>query len=292
MSYDLYLKPRSGEISKERFLAFFQGRSHYKLQGQQAWYQNEDTGVYFSFEMQSIQAEAEDDDFSVGYPVLFNMNFFRPSFFVLEAETELSSVVRELDFVVLDPQTDGLGEGEFDPSIFVSCWKKGNEAGYSAILQDPENRPDIATMPAEKLERIWRWNHGRGNLQQSLGESVFVPRISFFKEDGAVISSVVWSVGIPTAFPSELDAVVVYLKDLAPRTLFGRKEMFSTVGWSLVRPLIRRFAHSHENALIGAYSTPPKDVLEFLRSLPPRKLKLARINADTVHDAELVAKYS
>jgi hypothetical protein len=44
--------------------------------------------------------------------------------------------------------------------------------------------------------------------------------------------------------------------------------------------------------LIGAYSTPPKDVLEFLRSLPPRKLKLARINADTVHDAELVAKYS
>jgi len=95
-----------------------------------------------------------------------------------------------------------------------------------------------------------------------------------------------------TAFPSELDAVVVYLKDLAPRKLFGRKETFATVGWNSIRPLVGRFAHSRENALIGAYSTPPKDVVEFLQSLPPRNRKLAGVTADSVLDAELVAKYS
>jgi hypothetical protein len=61
----------------------------------------------------------------------------RPSFFVFEAESEVTRIVRELDFVVLDPQTEGMGEGEFDPSIFISGWKKSNELGYSAILRDP-----------------------------------------------------------------------------------------------------------------------------------------------------------
>ena len=50
------------------------------------------------------------------------MNFFRPSFFALEAEPELTLVVKEFDFTVLDPQTDGMGKGEYEPSRFLS-WK-------------------------------------------------------------------------------------------------------------------------------------------------------------------------
>src|SRR6267378_2211378 len=291
MSYDLYLKPRSGDFSQERFLSYFQTRSPYVVQGHQAWYQNEDTGVYFSFETHARRSEGEDDDPATGYPVSFNMNFFRPSFFALEAEPELSHVVNEFDFVVLDPQTDGMGEGGYDPSRFLSGWRRGNEFGYSAMLGDPKNHTDIASLPAGKLERIWRWNHARSKLQQELGESVFVPRIMFFKDD-VVISAVVWSDGIPTAFPSEVDTVVVYLKELAPRTLFRRKETIASASWNSIRALVERFGRSHGNAVIGDYSTPPKEVVSFLRNVTPRSQTLVGVSADSVLDAELVARYA
>ena len=114
----------------------------YVVQNQQAWYQNEDTGVYFSFEMRAPD-EGEEDDPAAAYPVSFNMNFFRPSFFALEAEPEFSRVVSDLDLVVLDPQNDGMGEGNFDPARFVSGWRKGNEFGYSAILRESAGKPTL-----------------------------------------------------------------------------------------------------------------------------------------------------
>ena len=53
MSYDLFLKPKSGDLSKEQFDSYFQGRDEYNLKGSQAWYQNKATGVYFVFEYQA-----------------------------------------------------------------------------------------------------------------------------------------------------------------------------------------------------------------------------------------------
>jgi hypothetical protein len=52
MSYDLDFSVREGspEISDEEFAAYFKGRRHYRLNDTQAWYENEDTGVYFSFD--------------------------------------------------------------------------------------------------------------------------------------------------------------------------------------------------------------------------------------------------
>lgn len=290
MSYDLYMKPRSGLFSQDRFLSYFRNRPPYVVEGQQAWYHNEDTGVYFSFELNSGQGQ--DANPASGYPVLFNMDFFRPSFFALEAEPELRQVVEELDFTVLDPQTDGMGEGEYDSSRFLSGWKVGNQFGYSAMLRDPTNRPDISSLPASKLERIWRWNHARGEVQGKLGEAVFVPRIMFFKEEGAVTPAVVWSDGIPTAFPNDIDSVVIFLKDLAPRTLFRRKEIIASARWEVIRPLVERFGRSHGDAIVGNYVTPPKEVVSFLQSLRPLAHGLVGISADSVLDAELVAQYA
>ena len=286
------MKPRSGLFSQDRFFSYFRSRSRYVIQGHQAWYQNEDTGVYFSFEANAGHNGGEDADPAAGYPVSFNMNFFRPSFFALEAEPELTLVVKEFDFTVLDPQTDGMGKGEYEPSRFLSGWKTGNQFGYSAILRDPNNRPDISFLPASKLERIWRWNLARGEVQRELGESVFVPRIMFFKEEGSVTPAVVWSDGIPTAFPNDIDSVVIYLKDLAPRTLFRRKEIIASARWEVIRPLVERFGRSQGDAVVSNYVAPPKEVVSFLRSLPPRSHDLVGVSADSVLDAELVAQYA
>jgi hypothetical protein len=114
----------------------------------------------------------------------------------------------------------------------------------------------------------------------------------FFKEHGVVAAAIIWSDGIPTVFPSEADSVVVYLKDLARRSLFRRKETIATVGWDSVRPFVERFARSHGTALIVDYSTPPKEVIDFLQNLPSRTQPLDGVSADSVLDAELVAKFT
>lgn len=292
MSYDLHLKPRSGLFSQERFLSHFRSRSLYVVQGQQAWYQNEDTGVYFSFEANSVKGEGEGADPAASYPVSFNMNFFRPSFFALEAEPELTRVVKEFDFTVLDPQADGMSEGEYEPSRFLSEWRTGNEFGYAAMLRDPSSRTDISSFPTSKLERIWRWNYARSEVQRKLGKSVFVPRIMFFKVGGSLASAVVWTDAIPTAFPDDIDSVVVYLRDLAPRTLFRRREFLASASWDVIRPLVERFGRSQGDAVVGDYATPPKELVSFLRGLSPRPHDLVGVSADLVLDAELVAQYA
>jgi hypothetical protein len=114
----------------------------------------------------------------------------------------------------------------------------------------------------------------------------------FFKDGGAVASAVVWSDGIPTAFPSDIDSVVVYLKDLAPRTLFRRKEIIASASWEVIRPLVERFGRSQGDAVIGDYTAPSKEIVSFLRGLSPRSHDLVGVSADSVLDAELVARYA
>ena len=52
MSYDLFFRSRSPDspLSREDFVRHFAGRSRYEIRESQAWYSNEDSGVYFSFD--------------------------------------------------------------------------------------------------------------------------------------------------------------------------------------------------------------------------------------------------
>lgn len=291
MSYDLFLKPRTGMYDQERLLAYFRSSRCYEIEGQHVWYRNEDTGVYFSFDV-SHAGDGDEAGPAASYPVSFHMNFFRPSFFVSEAEPELSCVVEEFDFTVSDPQTDGMGEGDYDASRFVSGWEKGNELAYSVLLRDPSKREGLAFLPASRLERIWRWNFERGQQPAGLEAAVFVPRIFFLRQGDSVVPAVIWSDGTPMVFPNEIDAVVVSLTRLAPRTLFRRKEVLTVVPWTAVRPHVERFGRLHGDTVVACYDKPPRDVVAFLRALPPPARDLVTIGADSVLDAELVTRYA
>jgi len=60
---------------------------------------------------------------------------------------------------VLDPQTEGMGEGEFDPSLFLSGWKKGNDlAGKrvtSSVIQPFYEIPTISLTLLPCLRKNW-----------------------------------------------------------------------------------------------------------------------------------------
>lgn len=107
MSYDLFLIRTSPSLRRQDFEAYFQNRPHYTLNENktQAWYENDTTGVYFSFDFEKDgyfteserELEEESDTSSgifnklkllfkgqkTGAPhILFNINYNRPSIFI------------------------------------------------------------------------------------------------------------------------------------------------------------------------------------------------------------------
>jgi hypothetical protein len=118
MSYDLYFtNPR---ISKEEFLTYFRGRPNYELSDLQAVYQNEDTGVYFIFDYEESGTDSV---------ASFNLNYYRPHVFGLEAADELSAFIDSFGFAIHDSQIEGMADGAFSKEGFLKGWNAGNEFG-------------------------------------------------------------------------------------------------------------------------------------------------------------------
>lgn len=288
MSYDLYFKPRSGAFDSERFAEYFRDRRHYKVEAGQAWYENADTGVYFHFDLQEPDPEEEGEHF----PVALNINYFRPAYFVREAEPEVSAFVRHFDLLVADYQTDGMGEGEYDAAKLLSGWDHGNRFAHSAVLGRGKNeRPEVVHLPGEILDRAWRWNRDRERLQERLGESKFVPMVMFFRLEGKVVSSCVWPDAIPVAVPS-VDVLCIPRKQLAPRKFFRKAEDIVFVAWKDAYPVLAKFGSQDADGVITLdYTNPPPEVEKFVQTLPKETKESVLIAAERVLNSELCLPY-
>ena len=192
MSYDLHFtEPR---ITLEQFCDYFAARSRYTLRNEQAWYTNEDTGVYFCFDY--FSEPVEDTEATAGN-VSFSLNYYRPHFFALEAEPDVREFVNHFGFSIHDPQTRGMADGPYTVEGFIAGWNHGNEFGHSAILGSEDPPTVVHSRPRDELYSIWRWNYVKATTQNALGDAVFVPRIVFVQIDGEVSSAVVWTDPIP-----------------------------------------------------------------------------------------------
>jgi hypothetical protein len=288
MSYDLYFKPRNGSFSEELFHAYFCERPNYKCEGSQAWYGNEDTGVYFVFELQTEQLPEEDDDEPLEhFPVVLNINYLRPSYFIFEAEPEVTAFVKHFDLLVSDPQMEGMGDGEYNAEKLLSGWNCGNEFGYTSILKDENNRSGISHLPAEQLHNAWRWNWSRTQIQAGVGESKFVPRIMFMNLGGTTVTVAIWPDGIPMVV-TRVDYLCVPRKELAPSKFFRKKEDTTFVAWNEALPVLLKHGTQNGDGSISLnYMTPPSDVVKFVQSLPAENRVIAGLSADRVLDREI-----
>ncbi len=289
MSYDLYFKPRHGSFTEEGFDLYFRDRPNYKCEGFQAWYGNEDTGVYFVFELQTEResVENDDDDAPEYFPVALNINYLRPSYFIVEAEPEVTAFVKHFDLLVSDPQTDGMGDGEYNADRLLSGWNCGNEFGYAAILKDENNRSELSHLPTEQLHNAWRWNHSRSQIQESVGESKFVPRIMFMNLGGSTVTAAVWPDGIPVIV-TRVDYLCVPRKELAPTKFFRKKQDTTFVAWDEVLSiLIKHGTQNKDGSISLSYMTPPPDVAKFVQALPAETRAVSGLAADRVLDREI-----
>jgi hypothetical protein len=287
VSYDLYFKPRTGALEQHKIAAYFSSRPNYKVDPRQVWYENKDTGVYFVFEMQS----GKDTEGTEAYPGALNINYFRPSYFIQEAEPEITAFVRTFDMVVADPQMHGMGTGEYVPELLRSGWNYGNEFGYAAMLGDPKNQKNVQSLPSATLLYAWSWNLDRQRLQNNLGESKFVPIVLFIFIDGEVKTSAIWPDGIPIAVP-KVDYLIVPRKQLAPRRLFQRVEDRTIVALRDALPILHKHGTTDTGGtLVLDYNVPTDEIAKYVTSLPSDEREIKRLSADQVLDRELVTRH-
>ena len=287
MSYDLYFtKP---EITKDQFSAYFEERTNYTVNNSQAWYANEDTGVYFSFEYSD---DPPDDPEAPEGRVSFNLNFYRPHFFALEAELELRDFVNRFGLEIFDPQNEGMGEPTYNTDGFYRGWNYGNEFGYSALLNSEKPPEVIYSRLKDELEKIWKWNYSRQQLQHELGEDIFVPKIIFIQAKGRLHSAVFWPDAIPTLIPT-VEALIIPRQEIAPRRFFKRREDTCFIPFHMARTVFEPFK-SNEYVLPSIslpYPTTPAAVIDFVKNLEPYSEQLASVAMDQILVDELVKKY-
>lgn len=296
MSYDLYLTSTGDDLTLDRFTQYFASRPNFRVEGSQAWYQNEDTGTYFVFEYEeqgvsNAPDDDDDDDESPPHQCSFNLNYYRPTVFATEAEPELRALIETFSLTVDDPQLGGMGVGPYQSEGFLEGWRRGNEFGYQAILG--QNRTEqVYTLPTIEIERIWLWNLRRAARQAEVGDGLFVPRVVYLDVDGAPQSAVVWPDGIPSVVP-RVDLLIVPRQQLAPRRLFSKTPDRALVTWPEAEPLLRAHASLVDGPAYSiSYLTPPTEVVAFIKRLKSSDEQLKGIAADTILNAELAAKYS
>lgn len=239
MSYDLYFHAAE-PVDVLDVRQYFAARDHYQVGDDQVVYENPDTGVYFTLDLGSHDEGEEDDDEELEIdpeeasraasrvPVAFNINYFRPHVFGLEAEPELTAFVRQFGLAVDDPQHDGMGVGAYSPEGFLRGWDAGNEFGHRAFLQHGAGEGPIPSLPRAELERWWSWNLCRQALMadfEVMLDGGFVPTIFFFlgvAAPDAVTTAVVWGDCIPIAIPTEVD-VVILVGEALPAPRFVRR---------------------------------------------------------------------
>ncbi len=291
MSYDLDFISRNGVFGPESFIEYFRAREHYQIYQigmPQFFYENKDTDVYFVFQFEGTP-ESPQEKYT---PMTLNVNYFRPSYFILEAEPEVTAFVCHFDLLIFDSQTHGNAGEVYQKDLLISGWNHGNEFAYAALLSKPASREKVATLPTATLMEIWRWNRGRHALD--VGDK-FVPRIFFIQIDGRVCTAAVWPDGIPTVIPrvDYLIVLIVPRKELAPEGPLGTIEDRALLAWEDARPILERHRSTTVgNAIVPDYDLAPGDVVSFIRSLPPDSQEIVAFPTDRVLDRELVEKYA
>lgn len=249
MSYDLYLTPAEA-TSVQTLCQYFEGRPWYTLNpgddgSAQVWYENSDTGTYFSFDISdaaSVAQEVSEDD-AYDAPVAFNMNYFRPHVFGLEAVGEVEAFIQQFQCSIFDPQRDGMGSN-FTKDGFLRGWNWGNLFGYRSLLsatQDKDaNESNAADLkqrleevlrengcivaPGEDIEGVWNWNFSRNEIQDEVHDSFFVPMIMWLqdKQTGVVSRCVAWGAGVPIVIPALATHVILDVPEVGTAGLLAR----------------------------------------------------------------------
>lgn len=287
MGYDLYFR-RERQIDEAEWAGYFGARPHYQLNGRQAFYANEDTGVYFSFDLERGGQEQPEEEPPAAS---FSLNYYRPHVFALEAAPEVEVFVQQFNVSIKDPQDQGMGCGPFSREGFLHGWNAGNELTCRAILNSPQKPAIVPTRPMAELERFWQWNYARAALQEELGQEVFVPKIMWFLDGAQVLTAVAWADGIAMLIPA-VDIILAVRQRLAPRKLLRRRGDLCLITPDQAEQVLAPLQEGQYPLAcrLPTYRQTPQALERFIRSLSPGLGNLQAVPPEMILNAELVEK--
>jgi hypothetical protein len=306
MSYDLYLYPREGVVlDRQAFFDYFADNDRFEQNEDDVHYSNQDTGVYFHFTYAEGGPDEDEPNRVLRSHIYFNMNFFRPHTFGLEAEPVLTALVQHFDLTVEDPQSEGMGEGEYDREGFLRGWNAGNRFAARAFGEIGTGQ-DALTLPAEVNRKYWYWNYSRADLLDELSDEeidVYVPPIWYCREQGQIRTFSLFPNLVPTAVP-RVDHVFILRNELPSPHKKKRKETPAWVTWDELRNATTDIGSVREAEKIDNYfldylilfnddyqtpETAPRELARWVIGLPPWPGKPDSVSPDQILDAELLA---
>ncbi len=267
MSYDLFFL-ESDRWGDDDFLEFFEGRPNYEIAGMLVSYRNEDTDVYFTFELHDRGLDLE---FERDHPccwVLFSLNFNRPSFFAVEAALEIEAFICHFESQIYDPQIDGPPGDPFSIEAFIREWNRGNELA-SRTINSLKTQPDYFLKPRADLKAIWEWNYSIDRRYEDMVEDLFIPRISFCRDSDEAKTAIVWGDLVPSILP-KVEWVIIVKDRYARRRWFRKEVEIAIVPWESmpdelsgyrteIQPVPHYFVDKPE---------PPKEWVDWIRRIP------------------------
>jgi hypothetical protein len=234
MSYDLYFyKHRDCKTTDSDIRSYLGERFQNTENTDQFWYENEETGVYFSFEYNKPDLDDETLEGFEGFDNtnwMFNINFLRPQFFGLEAFPYVGGLINDLDLIVLNPQVGGDETlAKYSDKDLFENWSNINARHSSDFFKEYE----LYYLDLDKSNKSWEFNQNRLALQDKLGEMTFVPGIFYFKEHKTELISTlcVWPEHISTIIP-RVDYFIIQKKI---KKLFGTKESSGLVSYETIK---------------------------------------------------------
>jgi hypothetical protein len=243
MSYDLYFCWRRNRlIDVDLVEAWAKGLEKFQRNGDQLWYQNSLTGVYFSLDLDSTDMDDPESGLVLpeGYfntGLTFNLNFNRPSYFAHEAMPIVDALNTNFELSVLNPQA---AEGEeframWDPKTLIQSWEESNRRAVQALIKDPEFARPLR-LAYDKSLFTWRYRLAMQQLESLCGDEVLVPQLVVVRRLDALDlgTAFVYSEGVPTIVPDSDWVFVVGNR----RSIFHSKDEV----WALSSPTFRELA--------------------------------------------------
>lgn len=206
MSFDLYFyKQKKTSLSEFEIANYLSNNLVQVNESNNQWFfENEDTDVYFSIEINEPEDDPETielfenfEDFENTH-FSFNLNFMRPSFFGLEAFQFVEKFIKDLGLFVLNPQEALEIPYIPDKQQLFENWNRTNLNSSKEHFGEESHY-----YPLEESNQIWEFNFNRKNIQEEIGDDYFVSRIFFCKtfKDNEIVTLSTWTQHIPNILP-------------------------------------------------------------------------------------------
>jgi len=217
MSFDLFFCCKEAKALDFERVADWSERYPYfsRTAKGQLFYENRDTGVYFSLDGSREDAtDPEDSPIPAGFAdvgLAFNLNFNRPSYFAYEAMPIVEDLAKEFSLLIVDPQGDSPLPQECNATRLIREWSASNESAIRYLSEQADFNGTFLYMPQADSLNFWRYMSGKSELQSKLGDDVFMPRLVLVQRVGStrVQTALVWTPGIPMVVPKHDWAAIV-----------------------------------------------------------------------------------